>query len=105
MLVIIRYLYLMRAVILPDEADAELIVDSDAVLAYAITLQRLKSITRRDAQITEIDRRFYLIELANGNRRNPCPAPIRSLFVKLLCIGVFKALNHLKLEYNAPRYM
>jgi hypothetical protein len=37
----------------PDEADAPLIVDADAVLASAIALVRLESIARRDASVRE----------------------------------------------------
>lgn len=37
----------------PDEADAPLVVDADAVLARTVALERLEPITGRDAQVGE----------------------------------------------------
>jgi hypothetical protein len=62
--VVIRDLYSVRSVHLPDKADAVLIVDSDAVLARAVPFQRFEAITGRHAQIAQIDGRFNLIQLA-----------------------------------------
>jgi hypothetical protein len=36
----------------PDEADSELIVDSDTVLAFPISFQRLAVIAGEDRQVT-----------------------------------------------------
>ena len=61
----------------PDEANAKLPVDPNAVLPAAVTLQRLQLIARRDAQPGEGDGRIELIELALGDdpeRRRTGPA-------------------------------
>jgi hypothetical protein len=39
--------------LLPPEADTPLVVDPDTVLPGPVTLQFLKTVTRRDAQITQ----------------------------------------------------
>jgi hypothetical protein len=48
---IIHDLYLLRSLRGPAKADAELVVDSDAVLALAVALQSLKPIAWRGLQI------------------------------------------------------
>jgi len=48
--VVIDNLNIGRAAIGPDEADAELIVDANAVLTHPVTFERLQPITRRRAQ-------------------------------------------------------
>lgn len=39
--------------VVPDETDAPLVVDPDAVLALAASLQRLQPVGRRNAQVVE----------------------------------------------------
>src|SRR5208283_1818219 len=51
--VVIGDLYIVRSIVLPDKADAVLIVDPYAVLATSIALQSLQSISRRSTQIVE----------------------------------------------------
>jgi hypothetical protein len=48
--VVIDNLNIGRAAIGPDKADAELIVDANAVLTHPFTFERLQPITRRRAQ-------------------------------------------------------
>jgi hypothetical protein len=47
--VIIRDLDLLGAIGSPDETEAKLLVDPDAVLALAISLQGLQGVPRRNA--------------------------------------------------------
>jgi len=49
--VVIDDLYVLWAVRRPSETDPVLIVDSNAMLPFAITLQNLESISWRDPQI------------------------------------------------------
>jgi len=49
--VVVRYLYILRAVLGPDEADPELVVDTDAVLTFTVAPQGFQPVPRRDAQI------------------------------------------------------
>jgi hypothetical protein len=70
-LVIIRDLDFVRPVNLPDETDAVLIVDPDAVLSDAVTLERLQPIARRDAQIVQVDGRWLPSAGWNPSQRVP----------------------------------
>ena len=105
LLVVIRDLDFVRPVNLPNEADAVLIVDSDAVLARAVALQRFQSIAWRDAQVAQVDGRFDLVQLAESNRSYGGPAPAGTRLKEFLRIGVFEALNHLQSGYDAWRDM
>ena len=50
---IIGDLYIVRAVCLPDETDAPLLVDADAVLPLSILLESLKHVSGRYAEVRE----------------------------------------------------
>jgi hypothetical protein len=52
---VINNLDRMSAAILPDEADAPLIVDSDAVLTSPVSFQTLKSVARGNIQTVQRD--------------------------------------------------
>jgi hypothetical protein len=52
---VINNLDRMSAAILPDEADAPLIVDSDAVLTRPVSFQTLKSVARGNIQTVQRD--------------------------------------------------
>ena len=54
----------IRAGCSPDEAEAELVVDADAVLACAITPQGLQSVAFGNAQVVQTARDLQLPELA-----------------------------------------
>jgi hypothetical protein len=51
--VIIGDLHIVRPIVLPEKADAELIVDPYAVLAAPVALQSLQSISRRSTKVVE----------------------------------------------------
>jgi hypothetical protein len=63
-LVVICDFNLVCSILLPNEADPVLIVDSDAVLAGPVSLQRLQPIAWRNAKIREIVRGLDLIQLS-----------------------------------------
>lgn len=48
----------------PPEADAELIIDSDTVLARAITSQTLEPVARRTPEVLQTTRCVDLTQLA-----------------------------------------
>lgn len=54
----------------PDEADAELVVDADAVLAGAITPQSLQPVARGNPQVVQTARDLQLPELAASHALN-----------------------------------
>lgn len=49
-------------VINPDETDPPLVVDSNAVLALAVSPKRLQAITRNGGQVRQASRRIDVIE-------------------------------------------
>jgi hypothetical protein len=51
--VVIGDLNIVRSIVLPDKADAVLIVDPYAMLAAPVALQSLQSISRRSAKVIE----------------------------------------------------
>ena len=50
---IIHNLRLLRVAGPPHETDPPLIVDADAVLPFAVRVQRLQPVARRDTQIVQ----------------------------------------------------
>jgi hypothetical protein len=52
--VIVGDLYIISVTISPDKADSVLIVDADAVLAFAISRQSFEVIAREDRQIVQL---------------------------------------------------
>jgi hypothetical protein len=68
-------LNVMRPVRFPDEADAILIVDTDAVLSAAIAAEPLQPVSRRDPEVGQCPRRVQHEELSQCNapqiRREP----------------------------------
>ena len=63
---VIRYLYIEGIAIPPHEAHAELIVDPDAVLAYAVMMQRPKLVTRGNSQVLQPSGRMEHCQLLLG---------------------------------------
>jgi hypothetical protein len=84
----------MRSVLFPLKAQAVLIVNSDPVLALAITLQNLQPIRWRDAQVIQGNGSFKLIELSKRYLCDACPTSILTLREQLHRIGIFKANDH-----------
>jgi hypothetical protein len=70
---IINDLDIFRPVWRPAETDAPLPVDPDAELSYAVTLERLKLISRRRAQLIEAYRRIEHVKLARRYRLKSPP--------------------------------
>jgi len=69
----------------PPEARTSLVVDADAHLALATSLQRFQAIARRHLQVTESASDLQLAQLASGdrlNRREPTnPLPRDQLLI------------------------
>jgi hypothetical protein len=53
LLMIIRHFHIVRVPASPSKANAPLIVDANAMLAFAIPLEFFESISGRDAQVPE----------------------------------------------------
>jgi hypothetical protein len=92
--VIIHDLDVLSSRLLPAKAEPELIVDSDAVLAGAIALQGLQSISRRNAQIVEPLRNLKLTNLSPSNGCDPSKPRDALATGKSRRIAAPKRLNH-----------
>jgi hypothetical protein len=64
--VIVHDLYVVRVAVSPNEADAVLVVDPNAVLSLAISPQLLESITGRDPEIANVGGGVQYEKLAVG---------------------------------------
>lgn len=78
----------------PMEAKAELIVNTNAVLACAVSFQGFQSIARRNSQIIELARDLQLPQFASCHSRDVRESPDMRPFGKRLCIGTSKRLDH-----------
>ena len=61
--------YVVRVLFLPNETDAVLVVDSDTVLAGAISLQRLESVS---GQCSKIRQSYRSVSFAKLPMRDVC---------------------------------
>lgn len=99
----------VRIFILPNKADAVLVVDPDALLSFAVALERLQPVARRHFQIVQLD----------GGVENGQPLPGRSPDARRdaaafagrpqsLCVLIPEAHDHalivMRLVMNAKRY-
>ena len=78
---IIHDLDFIRIASAPYEAEPPLIVDSDAVLAGAVALERLQAISGRNAKILQPLGRLKVEQLAPGNALD-CPESERCAILK-----------------------
>src|SRR5690606_40595033 len=67
------YVFGVRAI--PAKADAELIVDPDAVLALAIALQGFQPISRRHSQVFQAPGPIELLQFAPSDHGDAVEAP------------------------------
>ena len=85
----------MRAVVLPDEANAIFIINPNAVLAHAIVYERLQFIRRWRLQVGKRLCRMDHGELSKSDRLDMVEL-LRSSAVKdLFCILVGETLDHI----------
>ena len=79
----------------PDEADAPLIVDADAVLASTIALEKLEAIAGRDAKVGEGIGRIEKDELPKRYALKAGGETTRAATLKeRFRIGVAEGANH-----------
>src|SRR5690606_37452422 len=92
--VIINNLDIFRTSVRPAEADAPLVVDPDAVLAFPVTLQLFQPVARGRRQITQFSRRLQQGQFALRNLADRSPAACLASFIQVPGIGAAKALDH-----------
>lgn len=83
----------MRTVV-PDETQAPLIVDPDAVLAFSIAAQCFQPIAGRYTEIRERRCGVQHVELAQSNRPKRLELPYPLAIVEGLCSLTLKAPDH-----------
>ncbi len=94
---IVDDLNLVRITILPSKADAPLVIDSDAVLAGAITFQLLQAISRRHPKILEGFGGIDQDEFAQHRPLEIPRIPANSFAPKQARgVPITEALNHLR---------
>lgn len=91
---VIDNLNVVRAVSLPDEADAILIVDADAVLARAIPFQSLQPIAGRNTEVIQRVGRFHLIELPERDGGESCESAACARKKQIGRLRIPEADNH-----------
>jgi len=92
--VIVHNLHVRRAFFRPAEANAKLTVDADAVLALALSLQRLQMIAGWGAQKLQSMCCIKLRQLPNCDIRD-AGKPLGSSGLKQrLRVGATEAINH-----------
>ena len=91
--------------VFPDEADAPLVIDADAVPARQIALEGFKPVAGWHSQVTQIFRCRELGEFAKGDALNVGGKPPGAFALpNLLCLFAAKFLNHFFAVYDARRY-
>ena len=93
-LVVISDLDLVRVPVAPDKTNTSSVVDPNAVLSFAVTLQCFQTVTRRSCQVPQLRRRIKLSKLAKRHTLNIFEAFDRLAFMKLLCVLRPKGLDH-----------
>lgn len=91
---IVDDLHVVGITIVPDEADAVLIINSNAVLATSIACERLNPVTRKHRQVPKLAGGIELLELSLSN---PCHIlwPAAELASEEpMSLGIFKGPNH-----------
>jgi hypothetical protein len=63
--VVVDDLDVVSAVRLPDKTDAPLVVHTNAVLTFALTLQRLEPVSWRDSQTSQLGSRMKLQQFSS----------------------------------------
>ena len=86
----------VRVPVLPDEADAPLVIDADAVPARQVALEGFEAVARRHPQVIQDRRRRKLRELAKGDALDVGGQPPRAFALpNLLRLRAAEVLNHL----------
>src|ERR1700679_1004701 len=93
--VVVDDLYVVRVVVAPEETDTVLVVDANAVLPFAVPLQRLKPVSRWNLQVIQSKGRVENCQLLPGGKAYGCAdAPALACFPKQLGVCIAEADDH-----------
>jgi hypothetical protein len=93
--VIVRDFNFVSSVFLPDETDAVLIIDPDAMLAGSIVGQAFRAVSRRNPQVVQVFGSFQHVQFANSNFCDCGPSSALSLYDQIFRRGIPDALDHI----------
>jgi hypothetical protein len=93
-LVVIDDLDFVHTIVTPDEAQPPLIVDADAVLAPAVSLEQFKLVSGRYSQARQLGRSVQLHQLAPGNAFDIAKPMHRPAVKQGLGIGAREGPDH-----------
>ena len=91
---IVHDLDVLSPLVRPTEAKAELLINTNAVLARTVPFQSFQSIARRNPQITELIRDLQLPQFASCHSRDVRESPDMRPFGERLRIATLKRLDH-----------
>lgn len=91
---IVDDLHVIGVTVVPDEANAVLIVDANAVLATSIARERLESVTGERRQVPKLASGMELLELSLGNPCHFLQAAAELTREESLGFGIFERPNH-----------
>src|ERR1700712_3156599 len=92
--VIVHDLDIVGPVGLPDKADAELIVDADAVLTNAVAVQGLEPIGRGNANVVEAGGGLQLIQFTQCRGESIVPDPALAGDEETVGVLALEGLDH-----------
>ena len=100
----LRDFYILGAILAEYEAEPPLLVDSDAVLAFAISGERLQPVARRYAQILQAQRRIKLLQfreraLSNVRRMERTGSSANAAAVSLSLNDLIATNNNNEVRY------
>lgn len=91
---IVHNLHIVGISIAPDEADAVLIVDPDAVLATAVTSKRLQAVSRERCEIAQLGGCVELLECPLSHACNLLQTAAEPADRQVLSFVVLERPNH-----------
>jgi hypothetical protein len=94
LLVVVRDLDSVRVSVPPHKADAPLIVDPNAVLALAVSMQGFQPVASWNGQVAELRREMYLVQFPARDALNSPELPYRLPVKELLGIRVAEGPDH-----------
>jgi len=102
--VVIDDLHVAGISVVPDKANAVLVVDSDAMLAASIASEGLEPVTGEGCQITELAGGVQLLQLPLGDTGDPLQPSAEPAGEECLGLGILERPNHCSSGYNVRRY-
>ena len=92
---VVHNLHIVDIAIMPSKTDSPLLVDTDAVLPLAISLQCFQVVAGWAVEICQHRRAVQLTQFSLGDSFKCAEAGYALALMKKLCLPVNKALDHL----------